>query len=107
MGLKHQLIPVYVAPSAHIALAMFAKIDGALEFSSPPRVDHLATRFIDEHQRSRLQQRIHEPVVSSDKCIPVVLQIQRVQEHQWKLAPALDGAAQISGSPHVDPGVER
>ena len=67
---------------------MLQKIDGALELAAPAGVDDLAAAFIDQHQRARLHDRIHRPVLRTDERVAMVLQIQRIQQARAAVCPS-------------------
>src|ERR1051326_572116 len=104
MRLEHHLRPVNSAPGAGKSVAVLEKINGAFEFGRPAAADHFAPGFVDEHQRSRLNHRMHEPVVHSDEGVAMVFQIEAIEERERQLPPTLNQAAEKSRAPNVDSG---
>src|SRR5581483_10560864 len=90
------------APAASKALTMLDEVDGPLVFVSPPAARHPALAFIDLHERTRRENRIHGPIVQTDESITLRLRIERAEHGGRKTSPALNLPAEIGRAPQIE-----
>jgi len=107
MRLYHEVRFVEITPANGVPRTVFQEVNGSLELIVPPPGHNLAFGFIDENERARLDKRIHGPIFTSHKGVPMVLKIYSVQQHQWKRSPPLNHPAEIGGALQVKSGIER
>src|SRR5688572_19623315 len=108
MRLENELIAQDVAPAERISfMARFDQVNGSVEVAGPSRGLDLALCFVDQDQSSRLNHRMHAPVIRSDLSIATSPRIYTVQQHHRKLAPPLHKAAEKGGLTKVQPRVKR
>src|SRR5439155_24176847 len=104
--LQHELRTIEHTPAAGKSIAMLEEINGALEFRRPAGIDHLASAFIDEHQRAGLNERVHKPIVRSNEGVAITFQVESVEEGQGEPSPTLNQAAQKGCAADIDAGIE-
>ena len=88
-------------------MTMLKEINGAIELIVPARISDSAASLIDNQERARLQQWIHEPILGPDKGVAVFLEVESLKEQQRDFAPSLYHTAQIRGPAQIDARIER
>lgn len=107
VGHQRDAIALLHTPAAIIAAAVFEEVNGPVRFRMPARGDYLPFRFVQHDEGSRVQQRVHEEVFSSDESVALVRGgIGGIEEEQRHFAPARDYPGQIGGPDWIETGLE-
>src|SRR5260370_32335492 len=80
MRLNQESVACHGAPTANITPTVLQKINRAIKFIYPTRRSNFSAIFINCHQRSGVQYRIHGPIFETDKTISELPQIESTQE---------------------------
>ena len=106
MGLHDQGFIALGAPAAGITGAVLHEINGAFEFVTPARILDFTPRIVNGYECSRLNQRVHVPVVGPDHGVAQLLCFQRTQHGKRHLSPARHVAAEESCFPGINTWIE-
>src|SRR5690606_35873474 len=67
--LKQNVVACNITPATGVSLTVFKEIDRPVEFVDPRAFRHFPPALVNHHQRARLQQRIHRPILGSDESV--------------------------------------
>jgi hypothetical protein len=107
MGFEQQAPSHAAAPAHTISVAVFQKIDWAIEFAGPAVDRYFPAILVDQHERSRLENRVHGPIRQSHEAVMQVTLLQPGQEIQRHFSPSANHLAQKCSFIQVDFAIER
>lgn len=105
MAHHDETVPVEMAPTAEVAVAVFEEIDGTLPFIVPAGIRNLRG-FVNHQEGARVQNGEHRPVLRPDYGVTFALGVQILEHVERQGTPARDYAAQKGGFSQINTGVE-
>src|ERR1017187_5017300 len=80
MRLHEDLARVRRTPTTAVTFTMFQEIDRAVHFVGPTIDGDPPPGFVDQHQRTGTQDRVHGPIFQADKAVTMLAHIPAVQK---------------------------